>query len=264
MKDRIPNSAFIILLVVGITAVLILRPDEDRSMQRIRDLGVLRVGVDPSFPPFESLDASGQIVGFDADLAAGLARRWGVRVQFESIGFDGLLDAIWAGRVDAIISALPLEPRYTKDIAYSQPYFEAGLRLVTITATPIAATTDLASRKLAVELGPDADAEARRLRQRIPGLTLVTFATPAEALQALVDGAADAAVVDGVTARQFVGQQATARIVGPALTSAPYVIALPVKARRLLVEVNQALNDLQANGTLAGLEEQWFAETARK
>ncbi|MFZ1269138.1 MAG: ABC transporter substrate-binding protein, partial [Anaerolineae bacterium] len=187
MKDRIPNSAFIILLVVGIAAVLILRPDEDRSMQRIRDLGVLRVGVDPSFPPFESLDASGQIVGFDADLAAGLARRWGVRVQFESIGFDGLLDAIWAGRVDAIISALPLEPRYTKDIAYSQPYFEAGLRLVTITATPIAATTDLAGRKLAVELGSDADAEARRLRQRIPGLTLVTFATPAEALQALVD-----------------------------------------------------------------------------
>ena len=82
-------------------------------------------------------------------------------MQFESIGFDGLLDAIWAGRVDAIISALPLEPRYTKDIAYSQPYFEAGLRLVTITATPIAATADLAGRKLAVELGSDADAEAR-------------------------------------------------------------------------------------------------------
>lgn len=245
------------LLALGIAAVLILRPTDDRSLQRIRDLGVLRVGMDPSFPPFESLDANGQIVGFDADLAAALARRWGVRVQFESIGFDGLLDAIWAGRVDAVISALPLEPRYTKDVAYSQAYFEAGLRLVTTTA-PIAASADLAGRTLALELGSDADAEARRLRQRLPALTLVTFATPAEALQAVVDGAADAAVVGGVTARQFVSQHPSARIVGPALTSAPYVIALPVKARRLIVEVNAALRDLQSDGTLAALEETWF------
>ncbi len=258
------NSKFIaVLILAGIAAVLILRPAEDRSLQRIRDLGVLRVGVDPSFPPFENLDARGQIVGFDADLAASLATRWGVRVQFESIGFDGLLDAIWAGRVDAVISALPLDPAYTRDIAYSQPYFEAGLRLVTAGAAPIGSTADLAGRRLAVELGSEADAEARRLRQRVPDLTLVTLAAPAEVLQALMDGVADAAVVDGVTARQFVGQQATARIVGPALVSAPYVIALPVKARRLLAEVNQALNDLAADGALAGLEEKWFTEAPR-
>ena len=196
---RIQNSALILALVaLGIAAILILRPSDDRSLQHIRDLGVLRIGIDPSFPPFESLDANGQIVGFDADLAAALARRWGVRVQFESIGFDGLLDAIWAGRVDAVISALPLEPRYTRDIAYSQPYFEAGLHLVA-TTTRITSSADLTGRTLALELGSDADAEARRLRQRIPALTIVTFATPAEALQAVLDGAADAAVVDGVT-----------------------------------------------------------------
>ncbi len=257
---RIQRSALVVLLAaLGVAAFLILRPSEDRSLQRIRDLGVLRVGIDPSFPPFESLDANGQIVGFDADLAAALARRWDVRVQFESIGFDGLLDAIWAGRVDAVISALPLEPRYTKDIAYSQPYFEAGLRLVATTAR-ITSSADLAGRTLALELGSDADAEARRLRQRIPALTIVPFTTPAEALQAVLDGAADAAVVDGVTARQFVGQHAAARIIEPALTSAPYVIALPSKARRLLAEVNQALRDLQSDGALPALEQKWFVE----
>ena len=109
------------------------------------------------------------------------------------------------------------------------------------TTTRITSSADLTGRTLALELGSDADAEARRLRQRIPALTIVTFATPAEALQAVLDGAADAAVVDGVTARQFVSQQASARIIEPALTSAPYVIALPSKARRLLAEVNQAL-----------------------
>lgn len=264
MKNMTCRAKFIMLVVAaGIAAALLLRPADDRSLQRIRDLGVLRVGVDPSFPPFENLDASGQIVGFDADLAASLATRWGVRVQFESIGFDGLLDAIWAGRVDAVISALPLDPAYTRDIAYSQPYFEAGLRLVTVGAAPIGSTADLAGRRLAVELGSDADAESRRLRQRIPELAVIALATPTEVLQAVMDGAADAAVVDGVTARQFVSQQPAARIVGPALVSAPYVIAMPVKARRLLAEVNQALDDLAAEGILAGLEAKWFTEAPR-
>ncbi len=250
----------LLALAVAAGAWLLLRPTDDRSLQRIRDLGVLRVGIDPSFPPFETLDASGQIVGFDADLAQALAQRWGVRVQFESIGFDGLLDALWAGRIDAVISALPLEPRFSKDVAYSQPYFEAGLRLVTRTAAPIRSSADLTGRRLAVELGSEGDAEARRLRQRTPGLVLLTFAAPLDALQALLEDTADVALVDGITAQQFVTTHADVRLIEPALTSAPYVIALPVKARRLLTEVNQALHDLAETGVLQQLERKWLAE----
>lgn len=250
-----------LLLLVSLVAALALGA-QDRSLETIRSLGVLRVGLDPSFPPFETVDANGQIVGFDVDLAQALARQWDVQVQIEPIGFDGLLDAIWAGRVDMVISALPLDPRFTRDLAYSQPYFDGGLFLVTRgDDTTIQQANDLADRRLAVEWGSDADAQGRQLRTRLPGLALASFQTPADALDAVMAGLADAALVDGVTARQFVAKDAglAARIVEPPLVSAPYVIAMPVKARTLQRAVDEALQGMRDDGTLRRLEERWFA-----
>lgn len=252
------------LLLAATLAVALALGAQDRSLETIRSLGVLRVGLDPSFPPFESLGADGQVVGFDVDLAQALAAQWGVQVQIEPIGFDGLLDAIWAGRVDMVISALPLDPRFTRDLAYSQPYFDGGLFLVTRgRETTIQQANDLANRRLAVEWGSDADAQGRQLRTRLPGLEMVSFQTPADALDAVLAGRADAALVDGVTARQFVMQHPTAaaRIVEPPLVSAPYVIAMPVKARTLQRAVDEALQGMRVNGTLRQLEVRWFASS---
>lgn len=247
------------LLLVGMLVAVLARGAQDRSLETIRSLGVLRVGLDPSFPPFESPEADGQIVGYDVDLAQALAAQWGVQVQIEPIGFDGLLDAIWAGRVDLVISALPLDPRFTRDLAYSQPYFDGGLFLVARSSdTTIQQANDLANRRLAVEWGSDADAQGRQLRTRLPGLELVSFQTPAEALDAVMAGRADAALVDGVTARQFVMRNRGARIVEPPLVSAPYVIAMPVKARTLQRAVDEALQSMRRDGTLQQLEERWF------
>ena len=74
---------------------------EDRFWERIQESGRWRVGMDPSFPPFEDLDSTGRPVGFDVDLAQAIAARWGVQLEIESIGFDGLIDAVWASRVDS-------------------------------------------------------------------------------------------------------------------------------------------------------------------
>src|SRR5690606_37665238 len=91
--------------------------------------GTWRVGLDPSFPPFEMLDANGQIIGFDVALAQELAALWGLEVEFVSIGFDSLLDAVRTGQVDSVVSAYPYDPRLTRDVRFSTPYFEAGIRL---------------------------------------------------------------------------------------------------------------------------------------
>ena len=52
------------------------------------------MAMDASFPPFEDLDEAGQPVGFDVDLAQAIAARWGVQLQIEGVGFDGLVDAV--------------------------------------------------------------------------------------------------------------------------------------------------------------------------
>ena len=150
----------LLLVAIAVAAWLLLVVLPDRNWQRLQQGGALRVAIDPSFPPFDTVDAKGEVAGFDVDLARDLAQRMGVPVEFKSIAFDGLVDAVIAGKVDVVISAFPLDPRLTQDVRYSQPYFEAGLVLAVPEGSSVQAATDLTGRKVAVEWGSQGDAWA--------------------------------------------------------------------------------------------------------
>jgi len=132
----------------------------DDAWDRVLESGVLRVGMDASFSPFETIAADGTLVGFDVDLARELGRRMGpdpnadrtsvakgpalskaegpalsgaegVEVEFvANLPYDGLYDALAVSRVDVVISALVINPDRMADFAYSTPYFDAGQVLV--------------------------------------------------------------------------------------------------------------------------------------
>ncbi len=159
--------AVVVLFVALLVAPRMWRaivPPRDPFWERIQATGRWRVAMDASFPPFEDLNEAGQPVGFDVDLAQAIAARWGVQVQIEGVGFDGLVDAVQASRVDTAISALPYQPQLTQDVAFSQPYFEAGLVLVAPADDEAVQTVDdLAGRRLAVEWGSEGDVQARAL-----------------------------------------------------------------------------------------------------
>jgi polar amino acid transport system substrate-binding protein len=225
----------------------------------MQERGTFRVGLDPSFPPFEKLDDAGLPAGYDVDLARALAQRWGLELEFVTLGYDSLIDALRAGRVDAVISAMPLDERLTKDVTYSLPYFESGLRLAAAPIAPLTTVDDLAGRRVAVEWGSAGDTFGRRLqREQAIALELVPFDTPAAALDAAAHGAVDAALVDGVSLRLAQGQGLSLAAAGPVLESAPYVIVSPRRAPDLAGRIAEGLAALQASGALQQIEERWF------
>ncbi len=229
---------------------------KDEAWKRVHETGILRVGIDPEFPPFEGRSPDGKIAGFDVDLAREIASTMGVTATFRIISFDGLLDAVWTGKVDAVISAMPADALYTQDQSYSTPYFDAGTYLVVRKDEPgIRGVDDLAGKRVAVELGSAGDAIARQVRTKVSGMHLVLREDQKSALQALVSGEADAAIVDGVSARMFPGSIC---LVSPPLESVPYVIVLPKKSPKLLAEVNHALASLKESGRLQELYQKWI------
>ena len=254
--------AVVVLCVVLLVAPRMWRaivPPRDPFWERIQATGRWRVAMDASFPPFEDLNEAGQPVGFDVDLAQAIAARWGVQVQIEGVGFDGLVDAVRASRVDTAISALPYQPQLTQDVAFSQPYFEAGLVLVASAGDEAVQTVDdLAGRRLAVEWGSEGDVQARALRRRYPDLQILPNETAQDALQAVADGSADAALVDRISALQTAAAtSARIRIAPQAVVSDPYVVVLPRKAPMLQQQVGEALRALEADGTLDALTKKW-------
>ena len=233
---------------------------DDPTWNRIQETETLMVGMDASFPPFESIDADGSLFGFDVDLARELSSRLDVTPRFiANLPYDGLYDALTAGRVDIVISALVVAPSQTGDYAYSSVYFDAGYVLVARAGEETASSmNDLGGHSLAVALGTEGDREARRWARRLADLDIVQYDTPVEALEALVAGETDLALVDRVSALLAPGKGQHVQIVGDPVTEVPYACAVRRESKQLLEAVDEALQAMEEDGTMDELFSTWL------
>lgn len=262
-RKWLPAAAALALVAAGLGAWWLIgsqAQNEDRTLEQVLQKRLLRVGMDASYPPFENVDGdTGEVVGFDVDLAREIGRRLGAEVEIVNVSFDGLYDALIVGKVDVLISGLPYDAQMTEDVAYSSAYFNAGQVLVVRRdEAGIKGAEELSGRSLAVEWGSTADMEARLLTNRLPGLTLKPYPSPQEALAGLKGGESDAALVDAISAYQFIGQEGGLVAVGQPLTDELYVVAARPKSRRLLERINDILLEMRRDGTLETLQVKWL------
>jgi polar amino acid transport system substrate-binding protein len=233
----------------------------DPTWEQIVESGVFKVCTDPSWPPFEFVDeASGQIEGFDVELAQRLAGRLapGVHAEIVPVGFDGLYDALLAGRCDAVLSALPYEPLRTQDVVYSVAYFNAGLvLLVREDTTGVEDLADLVGCVVGVEWGfvPEGDT---RQKEFLRSLGARRYDTAEDALRALQAGEVEAAIVDRITALAYLRDCQGLQFVGEPLYDVNYVIPVRPDSFRLLDGINRVLLEMREDGTLEALQALWF------
>ena len=264
-RQLLRTIALAVALVVVVTwLVARLRqagPLADETWARIHDSGVLRVGMDASYPPFEWVNkADGALRGLDVEMARELAQRWGVDLQIVNVHLDGLYDALKAGKFDLIISALPHDRMLTRDVLYSYTYFNGGQVLMTTReGRAVTNVESLAGKRVAVELGAEAHQLARQLaRDRGMPIDIVTLRDPELVARAVVDGVADALICDRVTAHGYLVAHPTLGIIDPPLTDAPYVVAARIDAPVTIGAVNDALVAWRDNGFLSDLEDRWL------
>lgn len=230
------------------------------SLEIIQERGVLLIGLDPTYVPFEALAPDGGLYGLDVDLGRELANRLGVEASFVLLGYDGLYDSLEIEEVDVLISALWVEAERSEDVVYSSPYVDAGLRLVVREDSPNPPRNmeEMAGRSLAVEYASEADAEARRWARRLGNLTVESRNTAGEALAAVESGTADAALVDAITARLYRREHPTLVVGEEPITSEPYAVALRAGERSLLNAIDDVLAEMEADGTLQAIRDRWL------
>lgn len=90
---------------------------------RRRCRGKNRFGVSATYPPFESMDANNQIVGFDIDLAHALCKQMQAECTFTNHAFDSLIPALKFKKYDAVISGMDITPERSKQVAFTDPYY---------------------------------------------------------------------------------------------------------------------------------------------
>lgn len=249
-------SAALLIGVLVLTVWWGQLPRPDPAWDRIQRTGVLRVGTDATYPPFESIE-NGQYVGTDMDLARALAAGMGVRAEFVNLSLDGQYDALAQDKVDVLISALPFIYERQKEVRYTRPYYDDGPVLVLPAGSSLAQPADLAGHAVAVELGTDADMVARRLQRSGIALRLRSgYHSTEAALTALATGQADAAISDPITLAAWTRSQtgqAGLRSAPIPIAAQPLVIAMRVPAYRLGPALDDLLAAMQADGRLARL-----------
>ena len=263
-------AAITIAAILFIVSLFIAHSREDEAWARIQQRGIITFATDPTYPPFETLDADGNFFGFDIDLARAIAERLGLKAEFEAVSYDGLIGTLVVGRDDAIISAFVIQPERGKEASFTPPYFNTGVALVTRAgqAGRFALSYDVqkwaAGKTLAAEYGSQGDALIRKWSRLVAGLTPISSPDAAAAMQAVIDGQADGALVDAVTAFEFLQSRAGLKIAAPIHEAdVPYAIAVSAKSPMLLRELTRVLNEMEADGGLGELRVKWFGEAAR-
>ncbi len=227
------------------------------TWERIQEERILRVGIDPTYPPFEIGDENG-LRGIDVDLAALLADEMGVEVEFVWIGYDGLYDGLLTGKVDLLISALVIMPSQMDDFAYSTPYFDAGERLIVPIDSDDVNMGMLNS--VAVELGAQGHVEAIAQQKESPALLVLPYNTAEEALTAVLQHEADGAVMDGINGRLLLHDHPDLRLLPDPVTIESFAIVVRKEDQALLREINDVLAILGDDGRLDHILIHWLDE----
>ncbi|MFM8980159.1 MAG: transporter substrate-binding domain-containing protein [Planctomycetia bacterium] len=226
------------------------------TLERIRERGALVIATEAEFRPFEWVEPSGKVVGFDIDLAEAVAEGLGVRLEVRNVKFDSILSELRQGLADLVVSGMTVTPERAQSVRFSQPYFftVTALLLNRASAGTVAAAGELddPARTVAVKEGTTGEQSARKM---LPRARIVSHKTENGAALDVAEGRADAFLYDLHSVEQHHAQhpERTVLLRTPVTVEA-YAIAGRLEDSELMARVDATLEAMRKDGRLAALK----------
>ena len=232
-------------------------------LERIVKSGELRVGMDPTFPPLESKDENGKLVGMDVDLAGSIARGMGVRLVLVELPFKDLIPALLNHKIDLILSGMTITPERNLQVVFVGPYILSGQTVLikNTLADRIYGAKDLDNAKYKVTAAEHTTA-AEAVRHLIPKAKLVTAANESESLKLLLAEKVNAMVADltfGLVAAFKHRKDGILHLARP-FTYEPSGMAIAPGDPELANWLQNHLTQLEGTGKLEAMKNKWFKE----
>jgi polar amino acid transport system substrate-binding protein len=235
-------------------------------LEAIKQAGVIKVGTSADYPPFESVDASGNKIGFDIDLMTEIAKRLGVKIEWVDMPFDSLIAAVQEGKIDASISAFNYSEERDQTIDFSDAYYtsEDAFTVAEGFAGTIANPEDVANFKVGVQTGTTQDGwltDTLVATSKLPEENLFRYDRVDQAMLDLQNGRIEVMMSDYIPAQALVEQLGGLTIVyHGVLSSGPMNIVIPNDDKELQQAINEILKQLQDEGFINDLAVKYFTE----
>lgn len=225
-------------------------------MQRVTRAGVMRVGFEGAYPPFNFLNEQKQFDGFDVDVANDIARRLGVSVEFVATQFEALIGGLDADKWDIVIAQMSITDQRKKQVDFTEPYVvTGGVIIVRNGESGYTTLADLKGKRVGAGSGTTFEEVATAA-----GAEVTTYKSVNQYVQDLENRRLDAIINDRITMGYLIkSKNLPLKISSTDLVSRD-VIGMAVKKNNsdFVAAVNKALNEMKTDGTYKTIYMKWF------
>lgn len=252
------------LFIILITCLFILAgcsKQQEKTVDSIDDevltAGTLVVGISADYPPFESLDTSNNLIGYDVDMANILAAKIksesgaAYKTEFVQMDFSAIISALQTGQVDVGIAAFSYDPE--RQCLFTEPYYLSAQVIVVLKDSGISALKDLNGKTVAAgdgTVGYEAASRIEGVKMTSPGDYLQQF-------EMLKNNQIDAVVCDEKVAQGFVDTSDKLVILNEKLAEDNLCITVKKGNTFILEALNAAVKEFVSSGESDQLKTKW-------
>lgn len=218
----------------------------------------LTFAMEPSYPPFETTNEKGEIIGFDVDVANAICQEIQATCKFKSETFDSLIPSLKAKRFDAAISAIDITDARAKQVLFSNAYYDSSASYVALKGK---ATLESA-KNIGVQNGTTFQqytvAETKQYSPK-------SYASLQNAILDLKSGRIDIILGDTAVLSDMISKEPEIQFVGEKVTNKKYFgnglgIAMHKSNKDLAAQLNKGLAAIKANGEYQKIYDKWMTK----
>lgn len=230
-------------------------------LDQIKKSGTMKVGLMGTYPPYNFLNDKNEIDGFDADIAKEVAKRIGVKAEFITNEWSGMIAGLEKSKFDIVISQMTITEERKKTMDFSKPYIKNSVNvIVKEDNSTIKAIEDFKGKKIGVGLGTNDETYLRN--EAMPKVGNFEIATYNDVITTLLDlnnGRIDATVNNLFAIKPIVDKNnLKVKVVGQPIKEDYAGMAIRKGNPEFLSAVDKALEDMKSDGTYKSIFVKWF------
>jgi polar amino acid transport system substrate-binding protein len=228
---------------------------EDKGYNLVED-GKFTFAASGEFKPFSYADPEDptKMIGFDIAVAEAVAEELGLEPNPQKYKFASIVAGVKSGRFDAAVASHTINEDRLKEVDFSTPYYYSGPQIFVRPDSDVETVDDLKDLEIAVSKGSTYVETAEKYTDNI-----ATYDSDVVALQALSKGRHDVVITDFITGALAI-EEGFEIVAKERLGESEQAIAINKDNPELLKAVNEALEKLREDGTLAELSKEWIGE----
>ena len=232
--------ALALIMVLGVFAGC--NKDDDKLLEE----GKLIMATNAEFPPYEMTDDSGNFIGIDVEIAKAVAEKLDLELVIMDVDFDAALMSVQEGKADIVMAGVTVTDERKAVMSFSDTY-ATGKQVVIVKEDSDVTLDNLGDKMIGTQRGTTGDIYATDDY----GTDHVTsYDNGATAVQSLLNGQVDCVIIDNAPAQEYVKANPGLTILETEYVIEDYAIGMRKGNSALQEEINKALAELKADGTI--------------